>query len=151
MPHIHELYDFTVTAFIVYDNKVLLVDHPRYQKWLAPGGHIELDQDPEEALYNEIAEETGLDVEILNKKIDVESPETKFMPTPNYVDVHDANPPHKHISFIYFAKAKSPDFVLSDEHTAMRWISEKELRDPAYNLTPANIFYAQEAIKLSGS
>jgi ADP-ribose pyrophosphatase YjhB (NUDIX family) len=51
MPHIHELYDFVVTVFIVHKDKVLLVHHPRYGKWIPMGGHIELDEDPEEALF----------------------------------------------------------------------------------------------------
>lgn len=60
MPHIHERYDFVVNAFIVFNNKVLLVHHPKYDKWLPMGGHVELDEDPEEALFREIEEETGL-------------------------------------------------------------------------------------------
>jgi ADP-ribose pyrophosphatase YjhB (NUDIX family) len=96
MPHIHDLYDFTITVFIVYDNHVLLVNHPKYNKWIPMGGHIELDEDVEEALFREIKEETGLDVEILSNKPSIDSPETKFLLTPNYLDVHQANPPHYH-------------------------------------------------------
>lgn len=36
MPHIHEKYDFVVSLLIVPDGKVLLVNHPRYGKWLSP-------------------------------------------------------------------------------------------------------------------
>lgn len=36
MPHIHEKYDFVVSLLIVYAGRVLLVDHPRYDKWLSP-------------------------------------------------------------------------------------------------------------------
>ena len=68
MPHIHEKYDFVITVYIVYDKKVLLVHHPRYGKWIPMGGHIELDEDPEEALFREIQEETGLEVEIVAEK-----------------------------------------------------------------------------------
>lgn len=45
MPHIHELYDFTITVFIVHDGRVLLVNHPKYDKWIPMGGHIELDEE----------------------------------------------------------------------------------------------------------
>ncbi|HET6925151.1 MAG TPA: NUDIX domain-containing protein [Candidatus Saccharimonadales bacterium] len=146
MPHIHELYDFTVAVFIVHDGKVLLVNHPRYNKWIPPGGHIELDEDPEQALYREIEEETGLKVEILSTKPVVESPETKFILTPNYVDVHEANLPHRHIALTYFARAASPDFRLSAEHTDMRWFMPDELEKPEYKLSPAVQFYAREAL-----
>ena len=68
MPHLHELYDFVVSAFIVHDDKVLLVHHPKYDKWIPMGGHVELDEDPETALFREIEEETGLEVSILSSK-----------------------------------------------------------------------------------
>ena len=150
MPHINELYDYTITAFIVNGSKqVLLVNHPRYKKWIPVGGHIELDEDPEQALFREVKEETGLDIEVLSNRPQITSPETKFLITPNYVDVHEANPPHKHISFTYFVKTKRDDFVLSDEHDDMRWFTLEELKDEKYALTSAVQFYASEAIKLA--
>lgn len=147
MPHIHEKFDFTITAFIVFEGKVLLVNHPRYNKWIPVGGHIELDEDPEEALFREIAEETGLEVEILSERPTVTSPGTKFLITPNYVDVHEANAPHKHISFTYFAKAKHNEHVMSDEHSDMKWLSKADLDDPQYELSPSVKFYAGRALE----
>jgi 8-oxo-dGTP pyrophosphatase MutT (NUDIX family) len=127
MPHIHEKYDFVVNAFIVFQDKVLLVHHPRYDKWLPMGGHVELDEDTDEALFKEIQEETGLEVELLNSKPDIPSPETKFLYTPNYMEVHDANPPHRHIALNYFARTKDDAFVKSDEHDEIRWFSTSDL------------------------
>lgn len=148
MPHIHHLYDYTITVFIVSKTgNVLLVNHPRYERWIPMGGHIELDEDPEQALYREIAEETSLDVTIMSNKPSTKSEGTKFILTPNYVDVHEANPPHKHISFTYFAIAKNDAFVKSDEHTDMKWFTEEDLEDPTYGLQESVIFYAQQAMK----
>ena len=149
MPHIHDMYDFTITVFIVHENKALLVHHPRYDKWLPMGGHIELNEDPEETLYREIEEETGLEVEILSSKPNIDSPGTKFILTPNYIDVHAANLPHKHICFIYFGKAKNNKHRLSDEHLAINWLSESDLDKPEYKLDEAVKFYCREAIKLA--
>jgi ADP-ribose pyrophosphatase YjhB (NUDIX family) len=146
MPHIHKLYDFVVTPFIIYDGKVLLVDHPRYGKWIPPGGHIELNENPEEALYREVAEETGLEIELLNKKPNLQTDGTTSMPTPDYVDVHYAHPPHRHISLIYFVRALNGDFKKSDEHADMRWVGEDELDKPIYNLSNDIKFYAKKAI-----
>lgn len=147
MPHIHELYDFVVICFIVHNERVLLVNHPRYGRWIPPGGHIELNEDPETALFREIQEETGLTVEILSQKPALTSPGTKFILTPNYVNVHEANPPHKHIAFIYFARTKSDQYVLSDEHEAIHWFRANELRQTRYKLSPAVQFYANAAIE----
>ena len=147
MPHINELFDFTVAPFIVHKGRVLLVNHPRYNKWIPPGGHIELDETPDQALFREVAEETGLEIEVLSSKPAITSPGTEFMYTPNYVDVHEANPPHKHIGLTYFARAKSEAFQISDEHVDMKWFTPAELEQPQYAISDSVKFYANEAIK----
>ena len=146
MPHIHEQFDFTVGVYIVFNQKVLLVNHPRYGHWIPIGGHIELDEDPDQALFREIQEEAGLEVEILSTKPGFASPGTKTLLTPHYLDVHEANLPHHHINLTYFARATSDTAVLSDEHTALRWFSLADLADQQFNLSPAVQFYGREAI-----
>jgi len=59
---------FTSSALIVDNNKVLLVYHKKLDVWLYPGGHIEQDENPDEALLREVKEETGLDVEIVSSR-----------------------------------------------------------------------------------
>jgi 8-oxo-dGTP pyrophosphatase MutT (NUDIX family) len=150
MPHLHELYDFTVAPFIVFENKVLLVEHPRYSKWLNPGGHIELNEDTDEALFREIKEETGYDkkdLEVLGSKPNLESPGTKFLITPNFMDVHEANPPHRHIALVYFLKAKHGNHIKSDEHTDMQWFSIEDINKPEYKISSSIAYYAKKAIK----
>ncbi len=146
MPHIHDKYDFVITVYIVYDDKVLLVNHPRYGKWIPVGGHIELDENPEEALFREIKEETGLEVEILATKPSVSDSDTTFVYAPRYIDVHEANPPHHHIALVYFAKATNDHHVLSDEHTDMRWLGSEDLDDPEYALSNSVKFYCHQAL-----
>jgi len=60
MAHINEKIDFTVEAFVVHNQRVLLIFHKKLQRWLPLGGHIELDEDPEQALFREVKEESGL-------------------------------------------------------------------------------------------
>lgn len=150
MPHIHEKYDFTIASFLVFDKKVLLVNHPRYGKWLPPGGHIELDEDPDEALFREILEETGYkqnELTVLSSRPSINSAGTKFLYTPNYLDVHEANLPHSHIGLVYFLAPNHSKHKLSDEHTDSRWFALNELELPEYKISPAIKFYCQEAIK----
>ena len=59
MAHIHEKIYFTVEVFVVYGNKVLLRKHDKYGIWLSVGGHIELDEDPNQAALREVREEVG--------------------------------------------------------------------------------------------
>jgi ADP-ribose pyrophosphatase YjhB (NUDIX family) len=148
MPHIHELIDYVTSALIVYDGKVLLCNHPRYGKWINIGGHIELDQVPDDAIMREIQEETGLEVELINERPQQpETPGVRPLMVPSFVDVHEANPPHRHVALYYIGKAKTDQFKLSDEHTALRWFSEEDLDDPQYALSPAVKFYCREAMR----
>lgn len=151
MSHIHEAIDFVVNAFIVHDGKTLLVDHRELGCWLPPGGHIELDEDTDQALLREIQEETGLraaDVEILAEKPNVHG--AKSLWPPRWVDIHRINDHHRHLALIFIFKAKSDTVRLAErEHRAIRWFSAEELDDPALN-TPADIrWYGREAIRLA--
>jgi len=65
MPHIHDLIDYTAEIFIVYQHKVLIRLHDKYNLWTCPGGHVELDENPNEAAVREAKEETGLDVVLI--------------------------------------------------------------------------------------
>lgn len=149
MPHIHHLYDFVVAPYIVNKDRVLLVNHPRYGLWIAPGGHIELNENPLEALHREIKEETGLDVTLMAHTAPVQFDGFTSLPTPNYLDVHNANLPHQHISLTYFCRSERDNFIKSDEHTDMRWVDLDELNNPELNLSDAVKFYAKKAIALA--
>src|SRR5439155_68249 len=56
---------FTATAFVVDGPRTLLHWHKRLQQWMPPGGHIEADEDPAQAVLREVAEETGLLAEVI--------------------------------------------------------------------------------------
>ena len=149
MPHIHDLIDFTADVFIVYDNKVLLIFHKKHNMWLQIGGHVELNEDPEEAVLREAKEESGLDIKIIGKKepnIEVEG--TKFLYPPVFMNIHKINDVHRHIGLFYFAKAKTNQFVLnSKEHKDIRWFTREDLDKPEFGLNEAVKFYAKEALK----
>ena len=53
---------------MVKEGKVLLVYHKKMDVWLYPGGHIEENETPDEAVVREVMEETGLSVEIISEK-----------------------------------------------------------------------------------
>src|SRR3989344_916117 len=148
MAHIHDLIDFTVDVFIVHDKKVLLIFHKKHNMWLQIGGHIELNEDSDEALFREVKEECGLDIEIIGEREPkFEMKGTKFLYAPIFMNIHDINETHKHIGLIYFAKAKSDKFTLSKrEHTDIRWFSKEDLDNPEFNLNEAVKFYSKEAL-----
>ena len=148
MPHIHELYDFVVSVFIIHKDRVLLIYHKRYNEWLPIGGHIELNEDPEQALYREIKEECGLNVKILSKAPKIGHEGVKPLLTPEFVDAHRIDNKHKHIAFVYFGVASSDHVKLhTREHREYRWVNLKELKSPSLKLTRSIYFYCAEALK----
>lgn len=153
MPHIHDQIDFTVAAYVVFQNKILLVHHKKLQKWLPPGGHIELNQDPQEALFAELQEETGItkeQLEIIGNKPTISSPGTKFLYAPIFLDIHDISETHKHIGMTYILKSKTDTIQLSHrEHNQIRWFSMTDIANPEYKILPAVQFYSQEALRLT--
>ena len=148
MPHIHELIDFTVGIFIVHDSKVLLIKHKKLNKWLAIGGHIELNEDPDEALFREVKEECGLEIKVLNNRPAVKSEGVKFLYAPSFLNIHKITETHRHIVLVYFAEAESDKFVFNkEEHNDIKWFSEEDLKKPEFNILPEIKFGATEAIK----
>jgi ADP-ribose pyrophosphatase YjhB (NUDIX family) len=149
MAHIHDKIDFTASAYIVHQNKVLLVHHKKLGIWLQIGGHIELDETTDEALLREIKEECGLEVEILSRKVEgQDSLGLQMLYIPDGMNVHNYNETHRHVDHVYFARAKSSQAVLEEDGANdIRWFSEDELDDPQYDLQPAVKYYARQAIK----
>ena len=45
---------FTATGYVVIDNSILLHFHPKVKMWLPPGGHIELNEDPNPVSYTHL-------------------------------------------------------------------------------------------------
>jgi 8-oxo-dGTP pyrophosphatase MutT (NUDIX family) len=148
MPHIHDLIDFTVEAYIVKDGKILFIRHKILKRWLPIGGHIELDEDPEEALFREVKEECGLDIRILGTVPSVQCEGTKVLHVPAFLDIHRFSETHRHVGMGYIATSESSDVKLNEEeHTDIRWLSNEDLDDPRYDLLPTIAYYAREALK----
>ncbi len=148
MPHIHELIDFTISAYVVFKDRVLLIDHKLLKKWLPLGGHIELDEDTDVALIREVKEESGLDVEIIAEIPNLKQKGTKFLYTPEGINMHDINKTHKHIDLIYFCLAKTGKISLAvEEHNNIRWFTKADLDDPLYKLEPSVKHYGKQALQ----
>ena len=97
---------FTASGIVLsHDEQVLLIQHRKLGMWLYPGGHIEPDEDPVQAVLREVAEETGLACRIVTESR-FGHPGTTVLPAPWVILVHDipANdqaPVHQHINMVY--------------------------------------------------
>ncbi len=149
MPHIHEKIDFVADVFVVHENKVLLRKHDKYNIWLPPGGHIELTEDPNAAAIREVKEEVGLTVQLFNEKpVGMFNDSTELIP-PVFLNRHTINNTHEHISFVYFATSNNATIKQGDTEisTEIRWFTQEELHDPAWNVDKKIQYYAETALK----
>ena len=89
--------------------KLCLHYHKKLRKWLQPGGHIELSEDPIEALVHELQEEADLSenqYDIIEPAKQPHPRGEKTTPLPIHLNVHAFNDSHKHIDFQYLVKSK---------------------------------------------
>jgi len=169
MAHIHEKIDFTVAIFVVYDGKILLIHHRKLDKWLPLGGHIELDEDPEQAALREAKEESGLDVELLGDRPPTTSPGTRALIAPRFLDIHRISGTHEHIGMIYWARPKAGQAsslrsesasaseaagcletrltLAAAEHHDIRWCALNELDTLSPPMTDAVKWYCRAALR----
>lgn len=154
MAHVHEKIDFTADAYIVYNNRVLLRMHEKYHMWLSVGGHIELDEDPNQTLIKEAREEVGLDIEIIWSNpqgythTSYRGIPTKVLAPPRFMDRHSISATHEHISFVYFARATSDAIKPGpgEANVACHWYTAEELENPIPDMPEDIRFYANQAL-----
>ena len=148
MAHIHEKIDFTVAIFIVHADKVLLIHHRKLDRWLPLGGHVELDEDPEQAALREAKEESGLDVELVGERPPTTGAGTRALIAPRFLDIHHITDKHEHIGMIYWARPKNGSLTLAaDEHHDIRWCSIEDLENLTPAMSKAVKWYCRKAIE----
>jgi len=148
MPHIHEKIDFTVSVFVVYKNKVLIRKHDKYKVWLGVGGHIELNEDPNQAAIREVKEEVGLDVVLWGEKFNLEhhSKGDDLIP-PRFMNRHFINDKHEHVDMIYFATSENDLIIPEHPDDESEWLTSSELDNPRDGLSSATKLYAKTALE----
>ncbi len=119
---------FTATGFVVHNDHVLLHWHPKVQAWLPPGGHINENEDPVQAVLREIEEETGIRAEVVytGHRFSLDYP--LQVPPPLTIMVEDIHDPvdgyHQHIDMIYVCRLVGPDGPVND---GWHWVSSAGL------------------------
>lgn len=117
---------FTATAYIVNDNKVLLVDHKKLGKWLPVGGHVEENETPDQTVLREVKEETGLDIEIVSEKYpDFNSSKVELLNRPFNISLQFIDEKHHHIDLQYIGRTIGR--IALDGTEECRWFTTEEL------------------------
>jgi len=146
MAHIHEKIDFTASVYIVKDDCVLLHKHKKLGTWLQPGGHIELDEDPNQAAMREAKEETGFDVELIGSGSATRyNDRIKDLVPPMFLNRHAFDDTHEHIDFSYFGRVIGGELIPEDG-VEMRWISREEIDSNNLQLNEATRHHALAAL-----
>ncbi len=152
MAHIHEKIDFTVTVYVVYNDRVLLRMHEKYHCWFGVGGHIELDEDANQAALRETLEEAGLNVTLIpplnwENSLTNEERHVELIP-PSYMNIHFVNETskHQHHDLIYFAVSTTDEVTPESPDDQWAWLTEQEIAEHT-DLLPKVRFYAQEALR----
>ena len=143
MPHIHveeNQHDHTVSAFIVRwiagEPCVLLVMHKKHHLLLQPGGHVELDETPWQAISHELVEETGYEFSQLKVYQPKDMPKSgvvgKIHPVPALSNTHpvdNVDPAHHHTDWTYvFTTDEDALHEPEDgESTDLRWLTMNEI------------------------
>jgi 8-oxo-dGTP pyrophosphatase MutT (NUDIX family) len=122
--------DFVIAAYVVEDSKVLLIHHRKLKMWLPPGGHIDSDELPDDAVLREIREETGLEVSIVSDQDSYPYSDVRLLARPHHVQLEliDETTGHEHIDLVYFCRPVRGVILFNQEETnAIRWFSSDDL------------------------
>jgi 8-oxo-dGTP pyrophosphatase MutT (NUDIX family) len=123
---------FTVTGFVIDGDRALLHWHKKLGIWLPPGGHVDPDEDPVQAVLREVLEETGIVAEIVPHRAPFTATNIQQLETPYSMivaDVVEETATHQHIDMCYVVRPKpGAKRVEAEEDHGFRWVSEAELR-----------------------
>jgi len=119
--------DLTVGACIVADKKILLMHHAKLDKWLFPGGHIEQNETPDDAILREVREETGLEAQFKQYGEVNISPDVKKLAIPFYANVHSVGN-HNHFCSYYFMSVDNVNLTKNNESKDLKWFTYDEIK-----------------------
>lgn len=134
MPHIHAQdgqHDLTISMYIIRTDfaqpKLLLHKHKKLNKWMQFGGHVELNENPWQAVEHELLEETGYELSQLkllqpeDRLLELNTGHAVLHPQPACVNTHPIATPdlkgakHYHIDIGYvFVSDQEPSQLLAD-------------------------------------
>lgn len=124
---------FTVTGFVSQDGRTALHWH-RLGLWLPPGGHIEANEDPLQAVRREVLEETGIEVDVLGE-VPFPHASPPQLPPPVTIGVYDIERdggsarPHQHIDLIYFTRPVAGARLELPLEDGWAWVDETALAE----------------------
>jgi 8-oxo-dGTP pyrophosphatase MutT (NUDIX family) len=124
-------YKSFASGYLVKDGKVLLVHHKKFNKWTPPGGHLEENETPDQAVIREWKEELSLDVEVLPAHESAFAGDSNAtpIPMPFHIDLEREGFDVPHVGYFFYVKLQgSSDISIQTEelHDA-GWFGKEDL------------------------
>ena len=138
--------EYVATAYVVHEDKVLLVHHKRVGQCIAVGGHVEDNETPCETVKREVKEETGLEIAFDQSHLTApDNPKMVYLPKPNHIQLEDIDEEHQHVDLMYFVKADKTEVENLEDHKGLKWFTAQDLEEE--DLWPDVKFWAKKAIE----
>ena len=93
----------TVSGFVVHQGRVALHWHRKLGAWLPAGGHVELGEDPVQAVLREVREEFAIEAEVMRlaSRVEYAGGPGQLEPPHAVLDCWP-EPEHGHVDLVYF-------------------------------------------------
>lgn len=103
-------------------NKTLLIKHPKLNKWMQPGGHIESNETPYETAIREMEEEANI------KESDIKNTKEILIDAGIHEFKHSSKPEHVHYDLRYCFDVDSNKVkIKSENNVEIKWFDFKDV------------------------
>ena len=138
----------TSSVYIVYNNKVLLHLHKKYNTLFPLGGKMNENEVPHKTAIREVYEESGLEVELYNRDSELDLSRVIQLHTPMHTLLENVGHEVENIDFIYFARAVSNEVKpQKGESKELYWFAKEEIENHD-NIKPHVKVMALDALRI---
>lgn len=122
--------NITSSVYVVYQNKVLLHRHKKYNTLFPLGGKMNENEVPHETAIREVYEESGLEVQLYNRDNELNLGRVIQLHSPMHTLLENVCHEVENIDFIYFARALTDKVnPQKGESKELFWFTKEEIED----------------------
>lgn len=143
-------YSKTITSsvYVVYNNKVLLHRHKKYNTLFPLGGKMNEEEVPHETAIREVYEESGLEIKLYNRDSKLALGRVVQLHSPMHTLLENVGHEVENIDFIYFARAFSNEVRPQiGESKELYWFTKEEIESND-NIKPHVKVMALDALRI---